>query len=137
MQTRRCSERRYLLKPGDVMNQILLYCLAYAAAQHGILIHVYSFLSNHYHMSLTDPLGTLPQFLCLFHGLVARAGNRLRGRGESFWDPRPTSAVELSDVPTFMKHHTYVLTNPVKHGLKRHPSHWEVSVRRARLEIGS
>ncbi len=125
MQTRRCSQRCFLLKPGDAMNQILLYCLAYAAAQHGILIHGYSFLSNHYHMSLTDPLGTLPQFLCLFHGLVARAGNRLRGRGESFWDPRPTSSVELSDAPTFMKHHTYVLTNPVKHGLKRHPSHWE------------
>ena len=48
---------------------------------------------------------------------MARAGNRLRGRGESFWDPRPTSSVELSDAPTFMKHHTYVLTNPVKHGL--------------------
>ena len=125
MLTRRCSERRFLLKPGDEMNQIVRYCLAYAASQHGIQIHGFSFLSNHYHMTVTDPLGTLPKFLCLFHSLVARAGNRLRRRGENFWDPRSTSNVELSDVPTFLNKHTYVLTNPVNHGLARHPSHWK------------
>ncbi len=125
MLTRRCSERRFLLKPGHRMDQIVLYCLAYAAKKHGIGLHGFSFLSNHYHMTVTDHRGALPKFLCLYHGLVARAGNRLRRRGESFWDPRSTSNVELSDLTTFLEKQTYVLTNPVKHGLARHPSHWK------------
>jgi hypothetical protein len=35
----RCSERRYFLVPGALVNQNILYCLAYAAMLFGMQVH--------------------------------------------------------------------------------------------------
>jgi putative transposase len=45
--TRRCFERRHLMRPFKETNEILLYCLAVAAKRSGIQVHAYCFLSNH------------------------------------------------------------------------------------------
>ena len=70
--TRRCIDRRYLLKPSPIVDQILLYALAVAAALYGIDVHGFVFLSNHHHLVLTDRLGLLPRFTHWFHSIVAR-----------------------------------------------------------------
>ena len=36
MVTRRCSERRFFLRPSAIVNQIFTYCLAYAAQETGV-----------------------------------------------------------------------------------------------------
>jgi len=46
--TRRCTQRQFLLKPSRLVNQVFLYCLAYAAARHGILVHAFIVMSNHF-----------------------------------------------------------------------------------------
>ena len=123
--TRRCAGRSFLLSRGAEFRDLLLYCLAYSAKMHGILVHGYSFLSNHYHLAITDPRGELPQFMARFNGLVARAGNRHWNRGENFWAPGSYSNVELSDQATFLKKLSYTLCNAVKHGLVRTPKAWK------------
>src|SRR5437868_13389866 len=73
--TRRCSERRFFLRPGAQTNDAFRYCLAVAAARFGIEIIGFVAMSNHYHAVVRDPRGRLPDFTCLFHKLLAKVLN--------------------------------------------------------------
>ena len=73
--TRRCSERRFLLRPGRETNNAFVYCMALAARKAGTT-------SNHYHAVVLDNRGGLPEFLEHFHKLFAKHQNCLRGRWE-------------------------------------------------------
>lgn len=122
--SRRCSERRKLLHPGEELNQIVLFVLAVAAERYGIAVHAYCVLSNHLHIVLSDPRGQLPAFAQYFCALVARSCNALHGHWESFWAPGSYSAVRLLDEATIVDKIAYTLANPVSAGLVRHASLW-------------
>ena len=122
--TRRCSERRYFLRPSRRTNDIFRYLLAVAAARHDIQVHAYCVLSNHFHLVVTDPHARLPDFHRYLDGLVARAINFALGHRESFWDPDSYSAVRLETAEAILEKVVYVLANPVAAGLVRHGSEW-------------
>jgi REP element-mobilizing transposase RayT len=122
--TRRCSQRQFLLKPSEAANQIFLYVLALAARRHGILLHAFCVLSNHYHLVVTDPSARLPAFLQLLDALVARALNASLGRWESFWAPCSFSAVALLSPADIVDKTAYTLANPVAAGLVRSARSW-------------
>jgi REP element-mobilizing transposase RayT len=122
--TRRCSERRFFLRPSQRVNEIFVYVLAVAAERYGILVHALCVLSNHYHLIVTDPDARLPEFHRYLDGLVARATNCALGRWESFWDPDSYSAVRLETAADILDKMVYVLANPVAAGLVRLASEW-------------
>jgi REP element-mobilizing transposase RayT len=122
--TRRCSERRFFLRPSQTVNDIFRYVLAVAAERYGILLHAFCVLSNHYHLVVTDPHARLPEFHRYLDGLVARATNCCLGRWESFWDPDSYSAVRLETASDILDKMVYVLANPAAAGLVRHGSEW-------------
>jgi len=97
MFTRRCSERRFFLRPDSPTNNAFWYCLGWAAQIHGIVLHAAVAMSNHVHVVATDTRGVYPNFLRDFHGLLARVINAARGRWEHFWDANQASAVLLAD----------------------------------------
>jgi REP element-mobilizing transposase RayT len=122
--TRRCSERRFLLRPSKTTNRIFLYVLAVAAKRFRIRIHAFCVLSNHFHIVLTDPDANLPAFSQYLDSLVARAINASMGRWESFWAPNSYSAVALLDPDAVVEKIAYVLANPAAAGLVRHGRAW-------------
>ena len=122
MFTRRCSERRFLLRPDAPTNNAFWYCLGWAAQTHGMTLHAAVAMSNHVHVVATDTHGVYPDFLRDFHGLLARVMNAARGRWEYFWDANQPSAVVLEDVAAQTDKVTYVLTNPV--GLVEKAADW-------------
>ena len=122
MFTRRCSERRFFLRPDPETTNAFWYCLAWAAQKHGLVLHGAVALSNHVHVVATDPLGVYPDFLRDFHGLLACVLNAWRGRWEHFWDANQASAVVLEDDAAQLDKLTYVLTNPV--GLVERAADW-------------
>ncbi|HTN51441.1 MAG TPA: hypothetical protein VML50_03485 [Anaeromyxobacter sp.] len=122
--TRRCSERRFFLKPTAASRAIFEFVLAVAAEKYGIAVHAFCVLSNHFHLVVTDRQGRLPEFHRDLDGLVARATNRFLGRWESFWDPDSYSAVALEDGNAILEKMVYVLANPVVAGLVRKASDW-------------
>jgi REP element-mobilizing transposase RayT len=73
--TRCCTQRQFLLRPSRVTNHNIQYCLALAAERTGVQLHTVCFMSNHWHGLLTDPEARLPEFLEIFHKLVAKAQN--------------------------------------------------------------
>ena len=115
--TRRCSERRFFLRPSKLVNEVFLYLLAVAAERFDIRLHAFCVLSNHVHLVLTDPNARLPAFNQFLDGLVARAINAALGRWESFWAPDSYSAVKLLSPGDVVAKAAYVLANPVDAGL--------------------
>jgi REP element-mobilizing transposase RayT len=122
--TRRCSERRFFLRPSKKTNAIFSYILAAVAERYGVLIHAFSVLSNHFHVVLTDPHTRLPEFHRDLDALVARAVNCSLGRWEGFWDRDSYSAVRLEGTQAIVEKMVYVLANPVAAGLVRRASEW-------------
>jgi REP element-mobilizing transposase RayT len=122
--TRRCSERRFFLRPSRITNEIFGFVLAVAANRYGIRVHAYCVLSNHFHLVVTDPNAKLPLFHRDLDGLVARAVNASLGRWESFWDPDSYSAVRLETPEDVLRKMVYALANPVAAGLVRRGRDW-------------
>ncbi|HZZ85342.1 MAG TPA: hypothetical protein VFE30_12445 [Anaeromyxobacteraceae bacterium] len=123
--TRRCSERRFFLRPSKATNAIFLYVLAVAARMYGVRVHALCVLSNHYHLVLTDADGRLPAFMQYLDGLVARAVNASLGRWEGFWSADASySAVSQGDAGDVVRKIAYTLANPASAGLVRTGREW-------------
>ncbi len=122
--TRRCSERRFFLRPSKKTTTIFRYILAAIAERYGILIHAFCVLSNHYHLVITDPAARLPEFHRDLDALIARAVNASLGRWEAFWDRDSYSAVKLEGPGAILEKIVYVLANPVAAGLVGRGAEW-------------
>jgi len=122
--SRRCSERRFFLKPSYIVNQIFLYCLACAAKKYDILIHAFEVMANHYHLVLTDTKGNLPLFMQWLDSNIARALNAHYGRWEHFWDPGSYDPLILETPETVANKIVYGLANPVAAGLVKRSRQW-------------
>jgi putative transposase len=124
MITRRCSERRFFLRPDHETNNAFIYCLAVAAENYGVKVIFTATMSNHHHTGVVDVHGRLPDFLAHFHKLLAKHQNALRGRWEAMWAPEQTSAVELVQPQDVFEKMVYALANPVADHLVEKVHHW-------------
>jgi putative transposase len=122
--TRRCTQRQFLLRPSRLTNHIVQYCLALAAERSGIVLHAVCVMSNHWHGVLTDPDARLPEFLEIFHKLVAKAQNASLGRWENLWSSDKTSVVLLVSDNDVLEKMAYTLANPTVAGLVKSPDDW-------------
>ena len=139
----------YLLTPSPAVNQIMEYCIAWAARGRGILVHAVSVESNHFHMVVTDTESRISDFMqelnrcaarCLLEHYRARIPKR---RLEAVWSHAQSfSSTLLISPDAVLDKIVYTLTNPVKDGLVRdyrkwpglntRPSDWRTGTRTAR-----
>ena len=122
--TRRCSERRFLMRPDRETNNAFVYCMALAARKSHVSIVCVGTTSNHYHAVVVDQHGRLPEFLEHFHKLFAKHQNCLRGRWEAFWASEPTSIVELPNAEDVLAKMAYAIANPCSSHLVEHVHLW-------------
>ena len=124
MVTRRCSQRLFLLKPSKKTNQLLLYCIAYAAKRFDISVHSFVVMANHFHIILTDRKAQLPRFMHWLDQVVAKAMNSKFKRWENFWAPGSYSMQKLVSHRDVIRKMVYVITNPVTAGLVNKSVQW-------------
>ena len=122
--TRRCTQRQFWLRPSALTNQILAYCLAWAASVTGVKIHAFCAMSNHWHIVITDVDGRLPEFLHMVHLYAAKCLNASYGRWENLWASEPPSAVRLENDEDVLDKIAYTLANPVSGGLVLNGEQW-------------
>lgn len=123
--TRRCSERRFFMRPDKETTNAFIYCLAVSAQRFGIGVVGFGTMSNHYHAVIVDNDGCLPDFLQFFHRIFAVHQNVLRGRWEAFWAPHEQpSVVELLQGNDLLEKLVYSITNPVNDALVDKVEHW-------------
>jgi putative transposase len=124
MVTRRCSERRFFLRPDDETNNAFVYCLALAAQRAKVQVTFTVAMSNHHPTGTHDPEGTFPVFIEYFHGLLARCQNAYLGRFENFWSSEPTSVVRLVEPNDILEKMVYAFTNPAVADLVDRVEEW-------------
>ena len=112
MITRRCSERRFFLRPDRETNNAFVYCLGLAARRANVQVLFVVAMSNHYHAGIHDPDGNFPVFAEHFHALLARCQNAHLHRFEAFWSSDPTSAVRLVEPSDVLDKMVYAYSNP-------------------------
>lgn len=122
--TRRCSERRFFLRPNPRIKQIFEYVLGCLSKAYGVEIHAFVVMSNHYHLVITDTKGNLPDFMRDLNSLLARSISAFRGHWDSFWERRSYSAVALLDDCDVISKMGYTLVNPVRAGLIGRAREW-------------
>jgi len=122
--SRRCSERRFFLKPDSFVGQVFLYVLGCFAAAMGLELHVVTALSNHYHMLVTDVEGRLPRLLARLHRLVAMVVKAERGISENVWSTDKTSVVRAETPEDALDALVYVRTQAARAGLVERSSEW-------------
>jgi len=112
MITRRCSERRFFLRPDEDTNNAFIYCLGVAAKRANVQVTFSVAMSNHHHTGIHDSNGSFPIFTEHFHGLLARCQNAHLSRFENFWSSEATSVVRLAEPNDIIEKMTYAFTNP-------------------------
>ena len=122
--TRRCSERRFLMRPDRETNNAFVYCMALACRKTLVSVVCVGTTSNHYHAVVVDNRGQLPEFLGHFHKLFAKHQNCLRGRWEAFWASESSSIVELPNSEDILAKMVYTIANPCSSHLVEHVHHW-------------
>jgi REP element-mobilizing transposase RayT len=124
MITRRCSERRFFLRPDAATNNAFIYCLALAVQRSKVEVNFSVAMSNHHHTGIHDPHGNFPIFTEHFHGLLARCQNAHLGRFENFWSSEPTSVVRLLEPDDVLDKMVYAFANPAVADLVEAANEW-------------
>jgi putative transposase len=122
--SRRCTQRQFLLRPDEKVEQIYAYCLGEAAQRYEITLHGFTAMSNHEHLIVRDNHANFPEFLAHLHKMIAKAMNAHLGRWENFWATEQPNAVHLVDAEDRFAKLVYLLANPVADHLVDRVSDW-------------
>jgi REP element-mobilizing transposase RayT len=122
--TRRCSERRFLLRPDGFVVRALLFILGYAATWYGIQIHAVAQMSNHWHLVITDLRGRKSDCFRFVHSMITRSVNAFRGRFEALWAPGRPNFTRLLTPEDVLDRMVYCMLNPVRAGLVDRAAEW-------------
>jgi len=104
---RRCSERRFFLRPGSRLNRAIRFLLGCYANKHGIKLHGFTFMGNHFHLILTDAKGRLPRFMEEFDAMLSRVINHDLGRQGRLWESGPYTSWVLETREELLQHLVY------------------------------
>jgi hypothetical protein len=100
------------------------YVLAVVAKRRKILLHSACAMSNHWHVCLTDPTGSIVDFQRDCHTFIARALNAGYDDVEAVWESAPTSRVECEEPADLIGKIAYTMANPVEAALVRNGHRW-------------
>lgn len=134
--TARAVNRCHRFAPNPRALELIWYCFAFTLSKyHGrIEAHEFLWMSNHYHLVLTDTGGCLPRFMEELNSLLARAINSLYGiRGTTI--EKGYNLVVVATDEKLIEHSVYTLANPCNAHLVEHSHHW-LGVSSRQLDYG-
>ena len=122
-----CVGRLFRLAPSKNALKIMDKCLAAACDKFAgkIKMHAYKFMSNHYHLVLTDVDGVLPKFMGWLNSLLARSLNALRGTTGKNFEVYSKQIIEADDAERILEAMVYTLTNGCAAHLVERAVEWE------------
>ena len=122
--TRRTFEGIFRCAPLEKINEIMLFCLNNPADIYGIEVHGFCFMSNHFHLVVSDPYQNLSDFMQWMNKHSAKCINFILGRQGLVWEPGSFSSQELHTAEDIMDKLVYTISNPTKHEAVPHPQEW-------------
>jgi putative transposase len=112
------------------------FCLAVTLARFRgrISLHEFLWMSNHFHLALTDVAGCLPAFMETLNSLLSRSLNALRGTTGTNIE-KGYNLVIVHGNDRLLEHCVYTLANPCAAHLVARSLHWK-GVSSLQLEYG-
>lgn len=125
--TSSCIGRLFRLVPNRKTVRLTWACLAAAAQKFRgeIRLHAFKFMSNHYHLLVTDVKGVLPAFMEWFNSLLARSLNASRGESGKNFEPPSYQRIALDDAQRQLQAAAYIVTNGCAAHLVSQSRHWK------------
>ena len=121
----RTIQSRFLLRPSNTLNEIVLGILGRAQEIYGVGLCGYAFASSHYHLLLlVDSAKQLSGFMGYFNSNLAREAGRLVDWREKFWSRRYRAIVVSDEEGAQRERLKYVLSHGAKEGLVGDPREW-------------
>jgi hypothetical protein len=121
----RTIQSRFLLRPSNALNEIVLGILGRAQEIYGVGLCGYAFFSSHYHLLLlVDTAKQLADFMGYFNSNLAREAGRLVDWREKFWSRRYRAIVISGEEGAQRERLKYVLSHGAKEGLVADPREW-------------
>ena len=122
--TCRCLQRRFLLRPSEELNDLILGIVGRAQTLYPVRIYLFVVVSNHMHLLVSAPDNqALARFMEYINGNIAREAGALHGWQGKFW-ARRYSAVPILDDRSMIRRAYYLLSHGCKEGLVGHPRDW-------------
>jgi REP element-mobilizing transposase RayT len=123
--TCRALHSRFLLRPGPVLNPVILGALARAKSLYPVRICAFAFLSNHFHLILeVDDARQLARFMGHFNSKLAREIGRLTGWREKVFGRRYQAILISNEEAAQIERLRYILSHGVKEGLVERLQDW-------------
>ena len=114
--------------------EMIWFVFAVMVSRFGIEVHEVFFMSNHFHVLLTDRRGVLPDFMRDLNSLMSRGLNALRGSTGTNIE-KNYNVVTPIDERRVVEHSVYTLANACKADLVARAREWE-GVSSLALEYG-
>ena len=121
---RRCSERRFFLRPSRRLNRVIRFLLGTYARKYGIKLHAFVFMGNHFHLVLTDTRRKLPKFMEQLDAMLTRVINKHLNRQGRLWESKPYTSWIFETPEELLQHLVYLVANPVEAWVVRTPDRW-------------
>ncbi len=124
MVERRTERRVHLFRPDPSMNQVFLYCVAFAAQRTNVSLVAATLMSNHYHAVVIDHEGRVCEMMEILNALLTKTTQVLRGWVGRVFDADGPNYVELCTPGAIVEKSGYTLANPTAAGLVRFSKEW-------------
>ena len=123
--TGRTLHGRFLLKPDETVNRIIVGVLARASERFGVEVNADVFLSGHFHLLVNvQNVRSMSRFMQYVMSNIVRKIGRYRGWHGRFW-PRRYRAIEISpDEASIVECFDYILRHGAKELLVASPLDW-------------
>jgi putative transposase len=110
--------------------EFFLFLLGNVVEQLGWKVHSYCLMTNHYHLLIETPNADISVGMQLLNGQYAQAFNRRHAYEGHLFERRFAAEVVESEWH-LLEVVRYIVLNPVRAGLCRHPAEWRWSSYRA------
>jgi REP element-mobilizing transposase RayT len=115
--------RSFRFLPSRGVVELIWYVLAVMIQRYSMQLHEVVFMSNHFHLMLTDRDGVLPDFMRDLNSLLSRGLNALHGSTGANIE-KQYNIVVPADGDKVIEHAIYTLLNPCKDGLVERARDW-------------
>jgi len=123
--TSRTIQRRYLMRPSNEVNEIILGVIGRAQERYpGVALYLMVFMSNHFELLGSAPdFGVLSAFIGYLKSNIARELGELHHWKEKFWGRR-FRAIPVLDESALLGRVRYILEHGCKENLVERPGDW-------------
>ena len=131
--TARGNERKPIVRDNDDRERFV-QTLARMVEQYKVICHAWVLMDNHYHLLIETPSSNLSQAIRHLNGVYTQGFNRRRRRVGHLFQGR-FKAILIEKETYLLELCRYVVLNPVRAGMVKHPKAWPWSSYRATVGV--